>query len=432
MNQAKLGNQIAARIGVAEPDEKHPVIVKFRSPVPGRGVIRSLRLQAESDFSIDHHFSVIPAVAGQASADQLSALTDDPNVEHVWYDAPVHIMLDVSAPLIGAPALWQNGQTGKGIKICIVDTGIDLNHPDLVGRIADTHDFTTEGVQDGHGHGTHCASIAAGTGAASDGKYRGVAPEATLFVAKVLASNGSGATSDVMAGVEWAVQQGANVISLSLGSDGSCDGSDALSQTCDAAMQKGHVICVAAGNAGPGASTVGSPGCAHDAITIGASDDTDGIASFSSRGPTADGRPKPDVCFPGVRIIAARAGGTSMGRVVDDHYTEASGTSMATPHASGACALLLQMHPNATPAQIKTALMQTAKNMGLDANTMGAGRAQLAAANQSLGSPAPTPAPLPSPTPPPTPTPAPTPGNGNAGCTPAAIAAILQRFQRPA
>ena len=289
----------------------------------------------------------------------------------MWYDSPVHIMLDVSVPLIGAPQLWQNGFTGKGVTICIVDTGIDLDHPDFAGRIADTHDFTTEGVRDLHGHGTHCAGIAAGAGTASNGKYRGVAPEATILVAKVLASNGSGATSDVMAGVEWAVQHGAHVISLSLGSDGACDGSDALSQTCDAAMQQGHVVCVAAGNAGPGAGTVGSPGCAHDAITIGATDATDAIASFSSRGPTADGRTKPDICFPGVRITSARAKGTSMGHVVDDNYTSASGTSMATPHASGTCALLRQAHPAATPAQIKTALMHSAKNIGLDANTMG-------------------------------------------------------------
>ena len=407
MDQAKLGSEVWARIqsqGAAGP---LPVIVKFRAPVPGRGVIRELRLANEETFSIDHHYAVIHAVAGHATHAQISAITDDPNVESVWYDSPVHIMLDVSVPLIGAPQQWQNGITGKGVTICIVDTGIDLVHPDFAGRIADTHDFTSEGVTDLHGHGTHCAGIAAGAGAASNGKYKGVAPEATLIVAKVLASNGSGSTSDVMAGVEWAVQHAAHVISLSLGSDGACDGSDALSQTCDAAMQKGHVVCVAAGNAGPGAGTVGSPGCAHDAITIGATDDSDVIAPFSSRGPTADGRTKPDVCFPGTRITSARAKGTSMGHVVDDFYTSASGTSMATPHASGTCALLRQAHPAATPAQIKTALMHSAKNIGQDANTMGAGRADVPAANALLGSTTPPVPPTPVPPTPVPPTPVP-------------------------
>lgn len=384
MIEAKLGDELLPRYETLAANEQVPVIVKYKEPVPGIGVIRSLRIAEEMNFDIDHHYSVLPAVAGVATREQIAALSEDPNVEKVWYDAPVHVMLDVSVPLIGAPKLWQSGFTGKGIKICIVDTGIDPDHPDFAGRIADMQDFTGEGVRDGHGHGTHCASIAAGTGAASNGKYRGVAPDATILVAKVLASNGSGSTSDVMAGVEWAVQHGAHVISLSLGSDGSCDGSDALSQTCDAAMQKGHVVCVAAGNAGPGASTVGSPGCAKLAITIGATDKEDAIASFSSRGPTADGRVKPDLCFPGVRIVAARAKGTSMGRPVDDFYTTASGTSMATPHASGSCALLLQAHPSATTAQIKEALMKTAKNLGLDANTQGSGRAQIFEANQYL------------------------------------------------
>ena len=119
-----------------------------------------------------------------------------------------------------------------------------------------------------------------------------------------------------------------------------------------------------------------------------------------------------------------------MGRMVDDHYTEASGTSMATPHASGSCALLLQAHPTATPAEIKTALMQTAKSIGLDGNVMGAGRAQLAAANDALGAPTPEPDPTPIPTPPPDPTPTPPPGNGSSGCMPAAIAAVMGWFRR--
>ncbi|MCB0232924.1 MAG: S8 family serine peptidase, partial [Anaerolineae bacterium] len=223
--------------------------------------------------------------------------------------------------------------------------------------------------------------------------YIGVAPEATLLVAKVLADNGSGMTSDVMAGVEWAVQAGAQVINLSLGSSVSCDGSDALSTLCDEAVNQGVVVCVAAGNAGPNARTVGSPGCAHNVVTVGATDDNDHVTSFSSRGPTSDGRVKPDVCFPGHQIIAARAQGTSMGSPVDARYTSASGTSMATPHASGAAALLLQAHPGSPPAEIKQRLMETAINLGLDANTQGSGRGDIIAANSWTVSPPPPPPP---------------------------------------
>jgi serine protease AprX len=320
----------------------------------------------------------------------------------IWYDEPVHTMLDVSVPLIGAPQVWQAGFTGKGIKVGIVDTGIDPNHPDFAGRIAQMKDFTGEGPNDNHGHGTHVASIVGGTGAASDGKYKGVAPDCKYYTAKVLAGNGSGSTSWVMAGIEWAVQQGVAVINLSLGSDGACDGTDALSVLCDTAMDRGVVMCIAAGNAGPGASTVGSPGCAKKVITIGATNDSDQVTSFSSRGPTSDGRVKPDVCFPGYQIVAARASGTSMGTPVNNYYTSASGTSMATPHATGACALLLEAKPGLSPQQIKDILMNTAKNLGLDPNTQGKGRAQVFAAYQSaIGqTPEPTPTPTPTPTPP--------------------------------
>jgi serine protease AprX len=433
MNEAKLDADLLPRYQAMPASMPVGVIVKYKTTPGPTPVAASAVLADTYGVAVDHHYSLIPAVAVRATKGQVGNLSDDPNVEKIWWDAPVHVWLDVSVPLIGAPRMWDAGFTGKAIRLCIVDTGIDPDHPDFTGRIADSHDFTNEGVRDGHGHGTHCASIAAGSGAASNGKYRGVAPEATILVAKVLGANGSGSTSDVMAGVEWAVQNNAQVISLSLGSDGACDGSDALSQTCDAAMQKGHVVCVAAGNAGPDPSTVGSPGCSHDAITVGAVDDNDQIASFSSRGPTSDGRVKPDVCFPGVRITAARAKGTSMGHVVDDFYTIASGTSMATPHASGACALLLQAHPSATPKQVKDALMQTAKNIGDDKNSVGAGRAQVFDAHQLLAGPAPTPQPPPpTPQPPPAPQPPPQPVPGGAkGCLPSAARVLLFRLFAP-
>ena len=175
---------------------------------------------------------------------------------------------------------------------------------------------------------------------------------------------------------------------------------DALSVLCDAAVAQGVVLCVAAGNAGPGASTVGSPGCAKTVITVGATTKSDQVASFSSRGPTSDGRIKPDVCFPGANIVACRASGTSMGTPINAWYTSASGTSMATPHATGACALLLQAKPGLSPQQIKDTLMNTAKDLGLDANTQGKGRAQVFAAYQSALGQEPQPQPPAPPTPP--------------------------------
>lgn len=376
-NPTKIHRNLTERMQVqarafAAPEPLR-VIVQYHAAISGiaqtiQGVVATSRT-----------YRLIAAGAYSALPAAINALSDRDEVEMIWFDEPVHTLLDASAPLIGAPQVWQANITGKGIKVAIVDTGIDPNHPDFAGRIAQIRDFTGEGDVDKNGHGTHVAGIVGGASA----KYRGVAPECSFYIAKVLRGNGSGSTSDVMAGVEWAAQQGAQVVNLSLGSDGACDGTDALSVLCDAAVAQGSVLCIAAGNAGPGASTVGSPGCAKTVITIGATTKSDQVASFSSRGPTSDGRVKPDVCFPGASIVACRAAGTTMGTPVDALYTSASGTSMATPHAAGACALLLQAKPGLSPQQIKDILMNTAKDLGLDANTQGKGRAQVFAAYQS-------------------------------------------------
>jgi len=253
--------------------------------------------------------------------------------------------------------------------VAVVDTGIDPSHPDFAGRISAVQDFTGEGARDNNGHGTHVAGIIAGAG----NKYKGVAPEALLYAAKVLHGDGSGYMSEVIGGLEWAVQQRVKVINLSLGGVGPCDGSDALSAACDAAVDRGVVVCVAGGNYGPSASSIGPPGCARKVLTVGACTCADAVANFSARGPTADGRVKPDVLLPGVDIVSARAQGTSMGTPADALYTKASGTSMATPHCAGLAALLLEAFPELEPAQLKERVMSTCKTLGLEPNTQGKG-----------------------------------------------------------
>ena len=372
-------------------DQMLPIIVKYRREhLTAKAVVKGI--------APVYQYNLIPAAAMKLTQDQVAWLAEQVSVEHLWLDLPVQAFLDASVPLIQAPSVWRAGYRGRGIRIAILDTGIDPHHPDVAGRVTATATFVGRAYYDDNGHGTHVASIAAGNGAASGGIHVGVAPEADLYVAKVLAADGSGMMSDVMAGVEWAVEQKSHVIGLSLGTNGPCDGTDALSITCDAAVERGVVVCVAAGNSGPARYTVGSPGCARQVITVGASDDHDQIAAFSSRGPTSDGRVKPDIAFPGVGIVAARAAGTAMGQVVDEHYTSASGTSMATPHAVGAAALLLQANPSLTPREVKELLMRTARNIGYEANAQGAGRADVYQAY--LGEPSPPPEPPEPPQPP--------------------------------
>lgn len=379
MDPRKLHGALAMSMEQAAQDEMLPVIVRLRPTLRADSEEANYLTQMAAGPA-KYRYSLVPAIAIEATAKQIEQLTDNPTVDRIWPDLPVHTMLDVSVPMVQAPMVWDAGFTGQDVIVAIVDTGIDIQHPDFEGRIADTTDYTGQGADDNNGHGTHVASIAAGSGAASDGKYRGVAPGATIIAAKVLGGDGSGSQSDVMAGIEWAVQKGARVINLSLGGPPTpCDGSDALSELTDAAVDAGVVVCVAAGNSGPGQLTVGSPGCAHKVITVGATvsdpnTDYDEIASFSSRGPTADGRRKPDLALPGVDIIAARAGGTSLGNVVNDYYTSLSGTSMATPHATGIAALLLSANSGLNPEQVKRRIVAGARTMHLDGNTQGAGR----------------------------------------------------------
>ncbi|NUS05540.1 MAG: S8 family serine peptidase, partial [Nonomuraea sp.] len=307
-------------------------------------------------------------------------------VERLLLDRPVRALLDKSVPQVRAPEAWKAGFDGTGVKVAVLDTGIDETHPDLAGKVVASESFVAgEPVADGYGHGTHVASIVAGTGAASGGADKGVAPGARLVVGKVLGNDGSGLTSGIIAGMEWATAQGARVVNLSLGGPAPAEESEDLMAAAVNRLtaSSGALFVIAAGNEGSAASTVASPGVAESALTVAAVDSADRTADFSSRGPLPYDYTrvlKPDIAAPGVAIAAARAAGTSMGTPVDDHYTRASGTSMATPHVAGAAAVLAQRRPGWTAAELKHALTASAAEIAGSAFEVGSGRLDVAAA----------------------------------------------------
>ncbi|QKV80332.1 S8 family peptidase [Amycolatopsis sp. Hca4] len=323
-----------------------------------------------------------------AALDAGGGTTLSPGVRRVALDGPVHVDLDHSVPQIGAPQAWQAGYTGRGTTVAVLDTGIDATHPDLADAVAGTRDFTGSpgGSDDRTGHGTHVASIITGSGAASDGRFRGVAPDTRLLVGKVLDDHGDGTESSVVEGMEWAVAQGADVIAMSLSGSvagGKDPGVDLLSEAVNRlTAQSGALFVVSAGNRGPRAGSVGSPGVADAALTVGAVDGDDAPAEFSGRGPRAgDGAIKPDLTAPGVGIVAARAKNGSLGTPVDAGYTAMSGTSMSAPHVAGAAAILAGMHPDWDAALLKAALMgSAAPRDGLTVYEQGAGRVDVARA----------------------------------------------------
>lgn len=294
-------------------------------------------------------------------------------ISRIWLDGVRKATLDRSTGQIGAPAAWARSYDGTGVKIAVVDTGIDATHPDLAGKVVAERNFSgSADAKDHVGHGTHVASTAAGTGA-KDSRFKGVAPGARLINAKVLDDRGIGDDSSIIAGVDWAVAQGADIISMSLGSPDTVGIDPMEAQVNKISAEKGILFAVAAGNSGPGQGTVASPGSADAALTVGAVDDNDLIADFSSVGPrTGDGAVKPDITAPGVGITAAAAAGTAGQN--PPGYISMDGTSMATPHVAGAAAILKQKNPTWTGAQIKAVLTGSAKGSSQSVFQQGSGR----------------------------------------------------------
>ncbi|MER7404847.1 S8 family serine peptidase [Streptomyces sp. NPDC000070] len=376
-----------------------PLIVSYEGTSTVKTGARESLFAAEAD--VTHR---LPAIHGDAlTADKpdagkvwraltdsvggRAAVTTARGIDRVWLDGRVRISArDAFAPdprggvaQIGAPTAWKAGYDGKGVKVAVLDTGIDATHPDLKGRILKAKNFTgSDSADDRQGHGTHVASTIVGSGAKSGGKYKGVAPGAELLVGKVMDDTGFGDDSDIIAGMQWAVAQGAKVVNMSLGSPDTAD-VDPVEKAVNGLSASSHALFViAAGNSGPSDTTLGSPGSAAAALTVAAVDRDDKIASWSSRGPTTDGRLKPDIAAPGVDIIAAKAAHGTEGNDEAPGYVSMSGTSMAAPHTAGAAAVLAQEHPGWTGEHLKSALTASAEPLGgVSPYDVGAGRVDL-------------------------------------------------------
>ena len=313
---------------------------------------------------------------------------------------PVYALLNESVPLLHVAPVWKSGFEGDRVCVGIVDTGAD-RHPDFADRIVVYRDFTESGTSDEVGHGTHVAGIVAGAGAV----YRGVAPRASLVIAKGLSLQG-GTEDTVLAALSWLSRQKVDVVNLSLGGPG--DPHDPLSREVDALSAEGILVCVAAGNSGPAPGTIGSPGCAAGAITVGAIDKNRRITDYSSRGPVAGmAARKPDIvavgggstptgsCHYGSGVASARAQVLDGDRCsIATRYVRMSGTSMAAPHVAGVCALLLEASRFARRSEsrvararaVRHALIQSADDLGLAADVAGAGVVDAASALKALGS----------------------------------------------
>jgi subtilisin len=319
-----------------------------------------------------------PIVTARMSDKEVAALKKDPNIEAVEEDGTMYALGDDTAHLlvegqpavlaetvptgiaqIKAPAAWDTTR-GKGIKVAVLDTGIDFNHPDLAANYKGGVSFVSgeSSPMDFNRHGTHCAGTIA---AALNGQgVVGVAPAAYLYAVKVLAANGSGAWSNLISGLDWCISNGIHIASMSLGADSA---PSAVGTMCDIAWRNGVLLVAAAGNSG---GPVGFPAKYPSVIAVSAIDSANSIASFSCRGPEVE------LCAPGVGVLSTIPGG---------RYGSLSGTSMACPHVSGAAALAWSSHryPPAGLAQnvvIRRLLAWTSDNLGVAGrdNLFGFGR----------------------------------------------------------
>jgi hypothetical protein len=305
-----------------------------------------------------------------------------PYVRAVFRDDTVRSTLAQSVPLIRADRVQTElGGTGVGIRVGIIDTGIDYNHPAFGGgfgpghRVAGGFDIVNNDADpmDDNGHGTHVAGIVGANG----GGLLGVAPAVTLYAFKVLDASGTGYAGAVLEGLDRALDPDGNpatndamqVVNLSLGAFGG-DADDPMSVALDNLTQAG-VVCVAAAGNEYTLQSIDSPGTSRRAITVGASTKQDVMADFSSGGPTPSLDLKPDLVAPGVDIVSAALGGGTL---------SLSGTSMATPHVAGVAAALRQLHPSWTPDQVKAAIVGPSVDLGASPLRQGAGRVDAYAA----------------------------------------------------
>jgi serine protease AprX len=340
---------------------------------------------ADNNAQVLEKYDSINGVALKLPGGNSDRLKELKNVKYVEKDITFKAYLDDATGIMGIPQVWDMGYTGKGVKVAVIDTGIDATHPDLKGKVVEWKDLINgkAAPYDDYGHGTHCAGIIGGSGAASDGMYKGVAPGVQFIGIKVLSKDGSGSLSTIMKGIDYASKTDAKIISMSLGST---EHSQAMDDLVTRVINSGKIVVCAAGNSGPSSKTVGCPADTPAVITVGATDKTDNMASFSSRGPTKDGRTKPDICAPGKDIISCRAAGIGEKKAIGKYYISMSGTSMACPMVAGSIALMVQKDPSLTPQKAKELLENTAKHGNKFPNcNSGYGRVNVRSAIDNLG-----------------------------------------------
>lgn len=397
------------KAGNAAKDESATLTIRDPNDLNSNGIEDILEKQGGKDLKVivlhdgnlsnvapaGDRFHILPGSALTVSGDKLEKIARTNGVKGIYKDQKLKILAlpdqtgGSSNPSPSREGSWNiddprmdKGYTGEGVTVALIDTGADGEHKALAGKIVAFKDFVNNQTApyDDNGHGTHCASLVAGE------KGTGVAPGSELVVIKVMDKEGACYLSDALNALDWCLENkeryGIRVVSFSVGGESPSDGSSLLDEACNKMVENGLVMCVAAGNSGPAASSIVIPGDAENVITVGAVDSSGSIFELSSRGPTAKGDTKPDLVTLGVDVVSALAGSKN-------GKSSLSGTSMAVPQVSGAVALLLQARSDLAPSDLKRLLLKTADDLGPSGqdNVYGYGALNLTGALQSISAP---------------------------------------------
>jgi serine protease AprX len=346
---------------------------------------------------------IVDGVTAKIPAGRLDDLARYDHIRHVTPNDDVSFQQATSTEFdlqparvqkeMGSDRLWDQGITGRGVTVAVLDTGVHMAHPDLAGRVLHCEDMSHEAgtaadCADTFGHGTFMAGLVAGNGASSGGRYKGAAPESKIVAVKAAGYDGSTDVSTILAGIQWVVshkaQYGIRVLNLSLGTDSAQSHLlSPLNYAVQKAWKSGIVVVVSAGNSGPNSRTILKPADDPYVITVGSSNDEGTLATaddkvpvFSSKGPTrSNGLAKPDVVAPGVHTVSLRSPGSAIDNLygttatVEGSYFRGTGTSMSAASVTGVVAQMLQKSPGLVPDQVKARLMNTAKRIATTDST---------------------------------------------------------------
>ena len=424
---ALVDSALAEALATMESDSRISVTVKFPEGTSTDEMVERISLAGIDSVQIRYAFHLIPMVSLSLRIDDVQDLSQVSYIESIKMNQERQL-LDEDIPqekyvlaengngyvhfdsILSANLMWTEGYNGTGTTVAVLDSGVWSGHPDLQNRLIGFKDLIdgqddmnpANGIvaYDDNGHGTACAWNAVGDGTASNGSLMGIAPGANLLVIKVLDASGSGEDDIIAQGIEFAIEQNVDVISISLGgtwTDSMYVVEPSISEIKNA-VAAGISVVVAAGNSGPAAFTINSPGVTQEAVTVGASYGDTGVVAFSSVGPVlrTSSDPlgytaKPDVVAPGNQVVSGRGNNVDAleypaynSSQFGNSYTRWSGTSASTPMIAGLIALLTQKHLALTPLEAKAALMSTARDLGDDPMSQGWGLANVSKASQLL------------------------------------------------